>query len=107
MLHDSSVGKVDVFLGLTVGMNTANSIFVFGTISYPLGCTFSNRFMVIIILFTTPRSPTLFTYAYLFFLIVINRYYFGSRILCKFITVGRTITTVAIKNGNEKLKIIR
>lgn len=43
VLHNSSVRKVDIFLCHTVGMNTADSILVFGTVPYPLGRAFSNR----------------------------------------------------------------
>ena len=87
MLHDSSIGKIHLFLGFTVRMNTTNSVFIFGTITYPLGRTFSNHFMVIIILFSTPGSTTLLTNTDLFLFIVVHRYYFGSRVLCKFVAI--------------------
>ena len=60
MLHDSSIGEINVFLGFTVRMNTTNSVFIFGTITYPLRGTFSNHFMVIIILFKDVRIWDLF-----------------------------------------------
>lgn len=96
MFHYSCISEIDLLLALTVGMNTAYAIFVFGTISYPLGSTFSNGFMVIIVLFAAPRTSTLLANTYLLLFIVVDRYYFGSWVLCKFVAIGRTITTVAI-----------
>jgi hypothetical protein len=42
VFHDSSIGVVDFLLGLTVGMNASDAIFVFGTVSDPLGRTFAH-----------------------------------------------------------------
>ena len=103
MLHDASVGKVDIFFGLTVGMDTTNAILIFGTVANPLGRTLANRLykrecvkygqyvplcistylMVIIILFAAPRSSALLANTNLLFLVIVDRYNFGPGILVK------------------------